>query len=242
MTTRERKMAKAERLRDWAGNRERKANAVFARNEPYTRDHAFNTQPGHIPMRARIIAQENRAFASLNKATDMRGRAAGIENQIDRTVYSDDNDAIERLEGRIRDLEAQRDRKKEINRLYRKGDAAGLAALGLNLETLQERMKDAYSWEKAPYASYELTGLGARIRTDKARIEEIKRLQARHERAETAGGMIVEQFGKDGEFARITFAEKPDRVILTALKAAGFYWGAGCWSGYTTKLPQEVTA
>ncbi|KKK74059.1 hypothetical protein LCGC14_2887540, partial [marine sediment metagenome] len=40
---------------------------------------------------------------------------------------------------------------KKINSLYRKGDAAGLAALGLNLETLREKLKTAYSWEKRPY-------------------------------------------------------------------------------------------
>jgi hypothetical protein len=46
-----------------------------------------------------------------------------------------------------------RDRMKKVNALYRKGDAAGLAALGLNLENLQAKLKDAYSWMQQPYSS-----------------------------------------------------------------------------------------
>jgi hypothetical protein len=92
------------------------------------------------------------------------------------------------------------------------------------------------SWHRIPYAAYELTNLGARIRTDKARIEDIRRRSARTEQADAAGGVLIE----GTEYVRVTFAEKPARSILDALKAAGFSWGGGSWCGARATLPAEL--
>lgn len=67
-TYRERREARAERLRGFAEKREATAAATFKSHEQYRGDHAFNTQPGHIPERARVIAREDRAHESLQKA------------------------------------------------------------------------------------------------------------------------------------------------------------------------------
>jgi len=79
MTYRERREAEAERLREWAAKREERAAAVFKQGERFHGDFAFNTQPGHIPERARLIAREDRAHESLRKAQSMESRAAGIQ-------------------------------------------------------------------------------------------------------------------------------------------------------------------
>ena len=52
-----------------------------------------------------------------------------------------------------------------------------------------------------------------------------------------AGGVVVQPHG---EYCRVVFAEKPAREILNALKAAGFSWGDGGWSGKADRLPDEV--
>jgi hypothetical protein len=121
MTYRERRMAKAERLRGWAAKREQDAAAVFEAGRPFTSDIAFNTQPGHIPFRAKLIAREDRAVQSLTKAGEMASRADSIEAAADRAIYSDDPDAVEALEARIAELEAERDRIKAYNASCRKG-------------------------------------------------------------------------------------------------------------------------
>lgn len=69
---------RAGKLEGWAAKREEKAAAVFAANERFTGDVAFNTQPGHIPFRARIIRQEDRQFESLALAREMRAKAARL--------------------------------------------------------------------------------------------------------------------------------------------------------------------
>src|SRR3990167_587842 len=68
----------------------------------------------------------------------------------------------------------------------------------------------------------------------------------RHQRvavADNAGGVNVEYF--DGhtprEWCRVTFAEKPPREMLNALRAAGFRWGAGSWTGRADALPPNLT-
>jgi len=80
------------------------------------------------------------------------------------------------------------------------------------------------------HVSYELSNLGQRIAGDKKRLEQIKAEQARHARAaEAPNGVMLEPC--DGGYCRVTFAEKPDRSILDALRAAGFFWCKGHWGG-----------
>jgi len=82
------------------------------------------------------------------------------------------------------------------------------------------------------------TNARAAARRDRARIEEIKLQIARRVRAQEAGGVLVE--GDD--WVSVTFADKPERSILEALRAAGFHWGAGRWSGDRARLPESLRA
>lgn len=131
MTYRERREARADRLRGWAAKREERASADLATGDQYRGDIAFNTQPGHIPERARLIAREDRAYASLAKAASMSARAATIEAQADRAIYSDDPDAPERLRERIAELEAERARIVAYNAAVRKAGKVTPEALAL---------------------------------------------------------------------------------------------------------------
>ena len=237
MTRRERTEAQVAKREEWAASRRQKADALRATTDRYRGDWAFATQPGHIPERARVIRAQDRAFEHADMAAHHDAKATGLEAQLDRTIFSDDDNAITALEARIAQHEAERERMKLVNKLYKKGDAAGLAALGLDLERLQAQVAHVgLSFVRAPFEGFKLTNLGARIRTDRERIEEIKRCQGRTERAEAAGGVVVE----GGEYVRVTFAEKPEREILDALRAAGFQWSSGSWVGARAKLPAAV--
>ena len=176
MTYRERRLAKAERLREWAAKRETKAEAVFKANEPFTTDHAFNTQPGHIPGRDRLIAREDRAFQSLKKANEMSSRADGIEHAADRAIYSDDPDAIEQLEARITGLEAERERIKAYNLSCRKG--------ARDVSLLDERQQAdlamiarvaSYSLGKnGEFPAYALSNLGGNVTQQRKRLDVLR--------------------------------------------------------------------
>ena len=62
-TQKDRWAAKSERRAAWAQAAEAKAAAILSAQP--VRDWAFMSQPGHIPARARDIAQTDRAFALL---------------------------------------------------------------------------------------------------------------------------------------------------------------------------------
>lgn len=182
MTTyRERREARAERLREWAEKRETKAAAVFEANRPFTEDYAFNTQPGHIPLRARVIAQEDRAHESLRKAESMAGRAASIEAQLDVSIYSDDPDAVERLRERIAGLEAERNRVKAFNATCRKGEPDWSLIEEREKRNLQRTAEVcAYSvTDRAGkfkgFPGYHLTNLSGNIARQRKRLKALER-------------------------------------------------------------------
>ena len=167
MTYRDRREARADRLNEWAGKREERAAAVLKAGEPFTSDYAFNTQPGHIPFRARLIAREDRARESLGKAGSMRSRADGIEDQLAASIYDDDPDAIGQLRARIARLEAERDAAKAVNAAYRKQHKAELAA-----------MDSAYARNQAmPYPSYHFENLSGNLSRQRARLARLEREQ-----------------------------------------------------------------
>jgi hypothetical protein len=186
MTTyRERREARAERYRGWAAKRVERAEAVFKANEPFTSDYAFNTQPGHIPERARIIKREDAAHRSLAKARSMAGRADGIEDQLAVSIYSDDEDAIERLAERIAKLEAERNRIKAYNKSVRAG-AADLSLLDASqrrdLETHLRFSPVSYIERKgAVFPSYGLSNLSGNISRQRKRLEQLQRQAAAKE-------------------------------------------------------------
>ena len=166
MTYRQRRLAKAARLRGWAETRVERANATLASFDHYRGDWAFATQPGRIPERDRMNRAEARSFESLDKADRMAARAASIEAAADHAIYSDDPDAIERLRERIAERERKRDDRKSANAAYRKEHAAEL------------RTMTAYERSVAvPWPPYSITNLTQDIARLRARLTGLERAQ-----------------------------------------------------------------
>lgn len=210
MTYRERRLAKAERLREWAGKREAKAGALREIGKEYRHDLAFITQPGRIPERERMNARDERAREHNDKAADMASRADGIEAQAARAIYDDDPDAIEQLEEKIAKLTERADQQKRTNAAWRKGPEA-LAALGLSdaqIQTMTETMR-LCPWMKVPL---DTTHDRANIRRLKQRLEHLRSPQKQGPRALTVkyGGDCRTCGGKieRGEFALYWKAER----------------------------------
>lgn len=177
MTYRERRERRAERLREWAAKREVRAAETFASHEVYRGDVAFNTQPGHIPQRARVIAQTERAVQSLRKADSMVSRADNIEAQLAGAIYSDDPNAVPALEERLARLEAERDRIKAYNASCRKGSP--------DLSLLDERQQrdlasalrfsaDFMGRRGGQFPPYHLANLNGNIKRNRDRLERLR--------------------------------------------------------------------
>jgi hypothetical protein len=248
MTRRERAIARLERRREWAAGRREKAAACYAVGAPFRGDIAFNTQPGHIPARARVIAATERGWEHQSKAAYHEAKAESTERQLAHTIFSDDADAIEALRAKIAKERAMVERMKAANKIVRKfkGDEhngrLALEQAGFTAGQAERLFQPDFAG-RLGFPSYALTNAGANIRRMEGRIIEIERTQTRQAAAEAApGGVTIEGSGPGefGDWVRVTFAEKPEHEVLEALRAAGFRWGGGSWSGERAKLPACV--
>lgn len=248
MTRRERLEAKLEKRHAWADSASTKSTAAF------NRAHALVE---HIPMGQPVLIGHHsekrhrrtldRSWNAMGKAVELtklsehhEQKAAGLAIALDKTIFSDDPDAVDAIEQRIAANEVKREEMKKINALYRKRDVAGLAALGVDYATLQAKLAalGAY-FGQAPHMPFEMTNLGARIRSDKERLVNVKRQQQQQAAAEaTENGVKIDRHSNG--YCSVRFAEKPDYSIIRALKDAAFRWGAGSWFGQTEKLPPCV--
>lgn len=127
----ERWAARAERRQLWADAAEARANAMEANQN---RDWAFISQPGHLPARARQIAQTDRAMILRQKAETHRAKAVELE----RMALRKKGDA-ERERQALRDASA-----------LKAGDAATSAHFGacvvvkVNAKTYRIRMPSGF--------------------------------------------------------------------------------------------------
>lgn len=250
MTRRERLEGLRERRLKWARLRAEKSAGLLKSTEHLRGDWAFITQPGHIPERARVIARIDRAMKHGEMANCHEAKAGGLAWQLDRTIFSDDADASERLVEKAAHLRSRREWCSKVNAAWRKAKKpkaddttgwAGIAAsLGVEPEALREgRLNMARDFvERGPYPPYVLSNLGAEIRRCEKRIDEVKRRMDAVERAAQSGGVAIQR-GEHG-YCAVTFSEKPGHRVLDALRAAHFHWGCGSWSGRTDALPPEV--
>jgi len=249
MTRRERLEARAERRREWAEKRSAKSGAAFNRASKIADNIPFG-QPilvGHHSERhARADASRiDNAMRSGVESSDMAkhhaSKADGLDRMLRGSIFSDDADAIEKLEQKIAAIDAQCELMKRANTAFRKakGAAGWASCLGLirpeEFEATAARTLRLAPWHKLPFPAYALTNERANARRCRKRIEEIKARETRTAQAEEAGGVVVRVY--DGEYCSITFAEKPSRCILNALRTAGLGWGGGSWSGKYDRLP-----
>lgn len=255
MTRRERLEAKLERRREWAEKARGRAAARFD---------AAHSLAARIPMgqpilvghhserharrdAERIEGNLSKGVAETRLADDHQAKAAGLSGQLERAIFSDDSNAVEALEARIATNEATAKRYAEINRAWRKTAGtteeriASLVATGACSQQLASTIAEIMKlcpWLDKPF---DATNVRARIRSDRERIEEIRRRAAKSEAAVSAvGGVLVEDAGPD--HVRVTFAKRPERAVLDALRAAGFWWAHGSWAGLRQRLPAEVAA
>ena len=140
-------------------------------------------------------------------------------------IYSDDPQAVEKLQAKLDKLTAMHARMKEVNAYFRK-HATALGCPGLSDEAaakLDRRVQEGYSWEKQPYPSYVLSGNTAEMRRIRQRIEEVSRTQStEYVGWDFPGGRA--EADKEDTRLRLYFDEKPSEEQRSKLKCNGFKW------------------
>jgi hypothetical protein len=179
-TYRERRQARAERLRTWAVSRERRADASAASVDALAASIPLG-QPilvGHHSQRRaerdheRIERGTRRTIDHTDKARAFRQRAENIDAAAARAVYSDDPDAIAKLRERLAELEGERDTIKAYNAAARK-DAADPSSLPDKLARELDAALRAWGPTQCPqgqFPGYVLRNLSANIARNKRRL------------------------------------------------------------------------
>ena len=254
MTRRERLERKLDRRQEWAGKaRGRGDSSIESASEIGSRI-PFG-QPilvGHHS-EARARRDADRIQSGMRKGVELHrkadhheSKARGLESQLKRSVFSDDADAIEKLEKRIAKNEAAAKLHNAINRQWRKSKgtvaekATALVSSGVCSQTVADAVeRNALLVPWMADKPMDATNLRARIRADKKRIAEVKTRQERSQKAEEAeSGIVFEHHGEN--WVAVTFAEKPERETINALKESGFRWQGGSWHGHTDRLPEGL--
>lgn len=182
MTTyRDRRMARADRLEEWADKRQVKADQAHEQADRMAAVIPFG-QPilvGHYSegrdrrYRDRIHGTYGKAIEHQHKADEMARKAESIRSAADRAIYSDDIDAIERLEEKLADLEAQRGRIKAYNASCKKGTRD----LGLLDDAQREKVLSVAQHmpsslgKQGQAPGFMLTNLSGTIATTRKRLE-----------------------------------------------------------------------
>lgn len=193
MTYRERREARAERLRGWADKRDDKADAAFGSAKTIAEAIPFG-QPilvGHHSEaharrdQERIDSGMRKGIENTRKAEEMRDKADNISRAAAHAIYSDDEDAAEKLRKKIDYLEAQRARLKAYNASCRAAAKIDPAAKTGDLSLLDDAQRaDFLSLMRVcPYQvrrngqfpGYASTNLGGTINAAKKRLEKMGR-------------------------------------------------------------------
>jgi len=245
--------ARMERREEWAGKAHAASDAAHAAahravdgipfGQPVLVGH--HSEGPHRRALARADSAMSRAVERSKMAARHESVSVNLEHALERSIFSDDDNAAEALRARIADLEARRARYVALNKLIRREVKAGLAdgwmdRIGATETEKREIVDNArYGYDGPIFSSYKMSNLGGRISADRKRLEALEYQAKRHADAEAAPGGISVQ---GADYVAVTFAEKPERATLEALKAAGFHWSGGSWCGYRAKIPAGILA
>ena len=178
--------------------------------------------------RNRIHSKMSKSVELSKKAETLERRATSAESN--RSISSDDPEAVQKLKLKLADLEKTRDKMKAMNKAWRtyknKNDASGFEALGVSTEQINKmaaQIEKDYSWCKQPYPKFQMTNLGANIRTVKKRIERLSQESKREDSEKEVNGIKVVQNTYENR-VQLIFPDKPAPEVRTILKREGFRW------------------
>jgi hypothetical protein len=152
--------------------------------------------------------------------------AAFSQNSYSRgPVSSDDPDGIEKLEAQLADRQRKQQEMKEVNKLVRKKDSAGLLARGYSEAVVRQFFTPDFCG-RLGFPAYEITNNNSSIKRIEGRIAELKLREKRQDEPDkelVAVGYTYRE-DKTENRAMFIFPGKPSEEIRSALKSRGFKW------------------
>ena len=159
-----------------------------------------------------------RSVEQSEKAKELERRAKAVGTG---GISSDDSNALLKLQEKLTALEERREYMKKINGEFRRGGIEALSCTDETKAKLTELMSSG-GVSGVPFEPYQLTNLGAQIRSTKKRIEELQQEEQREPAANIVGdGFVVSEDQSDNRIL-FRFEKKPPQETRELLKSRGF--------------------
>lgn len=239
----ERKENRIERMEARAASAAQASADAFSRSsavtgaipsgQPILADHY--SAAGHRRVLDRADGLMRRSVEAGQKAGYYADRAAAAASNT--AISSDDPDAVDKLEEKLKRLQAAQERDKALNAYYRKHKTVkGFS--GISDEEAARADAELAGMREAirrPVPSWQLSNRNAEINRLKKRIEALHMVdQMAHVEIDFDGGQIVTN--EEVNRVQIIFDEKPGEELRSKLKHNGFRWAPseGAWQAQRT--------
>jgi hypothetical protein len=194
----------------------------------------------HIPMGQPILVGHHsegrhrrdlaRSNAAMHKAADAYREAERMEHAAPtRAVLVTDSDAVEVMADKLARAEALQAKMAAANKLVRKQDRAGLAALGFDEAQINDLFTPDFAG-RIGFAPYQLSNNNANIARMRDRLAELQRAKAAPALSRMVGDVRIDE-DPEAQRIRLVFPGKPDAQMISRLKSNGFRWSPsnGAW-------------
>lgn len=243
----EKKQERIERYEQYARNAEKQSYEACNRSNSYVAGIPMG-QPilvGHHSEKKHRNALEKswnameKSVKLSEKAEYYRDKAKAAANND--AIYTEDDDAEERLTQKIADLERLQEMMKSANKIIRNNKLS-------QIEKITQLQNVGFSEPKAQelflpncfgrigFESFELRNNNANINRYKYRLTQVQRLKnAESKEYEINGVRVVENTEENR--VQLFFDGKPEEEMRKKLKSNGFRWSPsnGCWQGYMSQ-------
>ncbi|GGC42724.1 hypothetical protein GCM10011386_38710 [Parapedobacter defluvii] len=189
--------------------------------------------------REKIYNTYGKSFEKQDKATYYEEKAETIESNT--AIFSDDPQALQKLEAKLKELQDNQDFMKATNRFIKKKDKAGFLALPYATEKLWEEVTTPNVMGDIGFAHYKLSNNNANIRRIKQRIEQLRKREQKQPFDKVINGVrIVENI--EANRLQMVFDGKPNADFRKQLKSNGFRWSPteGAWQRHISNWALHV--
>ena len=212
--------------------RAKKMASIIPFGQPILIGH--HSEKGDRAYRGRIRGNFEKGYSALQAAGEVAAKAAAVGTG---GISSDDPDAVQKLSEQLEALMKRQAHMTASNRLVRKNDRAGLAAMGMSENAIEALFRPGQVGGMG-YAQFQLSNNSANIRRIKQRIAEMERLaaaraaaadEAPKETLHNSGVRLVENV--EANRLQLFFPGKPSAEVRDKLKRDGFRWAPseGAW-------------
>lgn len=217
---RERLEAAAERADQESGRRYQAARAISEHipfGQPILVGH--HSEARHRRDLDKIDTNMRKSVEAHDQAAELRRRAAAVGTG---GISSDDPEAVAKLRAELDAAKAAHERMVAANKLVRRGDRAGLAALGFSEEQIHGLFNPRFGGRPG-FPAYMLSNSSANMRRIEQRIEDLGRRAEAEAAFEPIAGEGWTISAADNRVI-VRFDERQSAEMTQRLKSRGFRW------------------